>query len=376
MSELRHLVKLVLVSAVVVLFLVLAGASWWASNVLRDELLVPRHAAVVPDLDVLAVGSGRVVLSRSDLSATDGIFGLAGSMAYGQVSTVASAGEDRVERSLRDLDGAFVAGDRVAIDEYAFFGDPFEAHGMTFEEVVVRADAGFFPAWLVPNRGNTWAIFVHGRGVDERRQILRTLPVLRESGLSVLAITYSNDENAPASPSGLRSWGLAEWRDVEAAMEFATTQGAERFVLIGHSLGAEIVATVLHESDMVGLIDSVVLDSPVLSLEAVAEQALQARNVPALLRPLAKSLTALRYDVDWRRLDQVSRADEFDVPILIFHGTQDDFAPFEISQQMAEALPDLVTLEAVDSGHLFPWNRDPTRYEDVLLRFLAAHAAS
>ncbi|NNF63862.1 MAG: alpha/beta fold hydrolase [Acidimicrobiia bacterium] len=372
MSKLRQVGQPVLVVLIVLSLLVAVGGGWWASNVLRDELLVPHAAPVVPDLDVLAVGSGRVVLSRTDLSETEGIWGLASPTAYGQVSTVASVTDDRVERILREFDGEFVAGDRVAMDAYAFAGDPLEAHGVAFEDVVVSGDVGFFPAWLVPGRSTTWVIFVHGKGVDERRQVLRSLPALRETGMPILAATYRNDDNAPRSESGFRSWGLSEWRDIEAAMDFGLLQGAEDFVLIGHSGGAEIISTLLHESEKVGLVRSVVFDSPVLSLETVADEIFERRNVPSVFRSFAKRLVSLRFNIDWARLDQVERAAEFDVPILIFHGTEDEIAPIEVSEAMAAAIPDLVTLEQTDTGHLYSWNRDPVRYEEVLLRFLAA----
>lgn len=375
MSKLREVGQLVFVVLVVMSLLVVLGGGWWASNVVRDELLVPHAAPVVPDLEVLAVGSGRVVLSRTELSETDGIWGLAAPSAYGQVSTVASVTDDRVERILREFDGEFVAGDRVAMDEYAFAGDPLEAHGIAFEDVVVSGDLGFFPAWLVPGRSPTWVIFVHGRGVDERRQVLRTLPALRETGMPILATTYRDDLNAPKSESGFRTWGLSEWRDIEAAMDFGVLQGAEDFVLIGHSAAAEIISTLLHESEKVGLVRAVVLDAPVLSLETVADRVFERRNVPSLFRSFAKRLVSLRFDIDWRRLDQVERAAEFDVPMLIFHGTDDEIVPYEDSEAMAAALPELVTLELTDTGHLFSWNRDPVRYEEVLLRFLASATA-
>ena len=158
-------------------------------------------------------------------------------------------------------------------------------------------------------------------------------------------------------------------------MDFGVLQGAEDFVLIGHSAAAEIISTLLHESEKVGLVRAVVLDAPVLSLETVADRVFERRNVPSLFRSFAKRLVSLRFDIDWRRLDQVERAAEFDVPMLIFHGTDDEIVPYEDSESMAAALPALVTLELTDTGHLFSWNRDPARYEEVLLRFLAAATA-
>ena len=58
--------------------------------------------------------------------------------------------------------------------------------------------------------------------------------------------------------------------------------------------------------------------------------------------------------------------------MLILHGSADAEAPIEPSVELAEARPDLVTLETFDGvGHLCPWNADRRRYVEVVSAFLA-----
>ncbi|MBT8213299.1 MAG: lysophospholipase, partial [Acidimicrobiia bacterium] len=71
-------------------------------------------------------------------------------------------------------------------------------------------------------------------------------------------------------------------------------------------------------------------------------------------------------------LDQVERADEFDVPILLLHGSDDATVPVESADQFAEARPDIVRYQRFDGvDHVLLWNADPARYEAAVMGFLA-----
>ena len=60
------------------------------------------------------------------------------------------------------------------------------------------------------------------------------------------------------------------------------------------------------------------------------------------------------------------------MPILLFHGVEDDVVPIEGSDEFAEELPNRVTYYRVPkAGHTQSWNVDPRLYEARLSRFLA-----
>ena len=82
------------------------------------------------------------------------------------------------------------------MDSSAFPLDPMEAFGLPFEDAPFSSPLGDFDAWFVNGSSNTWVIFVHGRG-NNRREALRMLPTVLDSGHPSLLITYRNDEDAP-----------------------------------------------------------------------------------------------------------------------------------------------------------------------------------
>ena len=314
-------------------------------------------------------------MPRTAQTEQEGIWGLAGRQAYGQLLTIVALDEERVERGYLALEGDFAVGDRVHIDQYAYSGDPATALAITFDDVRVVGQLGSYPAWFVDGDRDLWVISVHGRGVDERRQVLRVLPMLVAEEVPVLAASYRNDRGAPGSPSGLRSWGPEEWPDLEAAIQFAVEEGAEEVVILAYGFGAEIVSVFLHESDLLPIVRGVIFDSPVLDLEAAVDRYLSERGFPGLIASAATAITRLRYGVEWKDLDQVARAAQFDVPVLLMHGSSDEIAPLSTAEAFAAARPDLVTLEVFPgAGHELLWNADRNRYERLVREFLGPPA--
>jgi pimeloyl-ACP methyl ester carboxylesterase len=350
-------------------------AMWIFSSILARDLLTPATAEIEFDLEVATVRSGSISLTRTPLTELDGVWGLQSEDAYGQVTAVIEVRDDVVERAFRPIAGEFREGDRVRFEEYAFAGTPVEAHGIGFEIVPVAGELGVLPAWRVDGVRTTWVIVIHGEG-EGRGQGLRILPALQEQGYPVLMMTYRNDVEASPAADGRFSWGREEWRDVEDAVTYVRLLGAEEIVLYGHAMGGEIAAMFLHESELVGDVVGVVLDSPVLDLEAVVDAMAVDRGIPGFVASGAKALVTLRFDVDWRELDQIERAAEFDVPILLLHGEADERAPVSVSDAFAAARPDIVTYERFAGvGHGFSWNADPIRYEAAVADFLTGVSA-
>ena len=95
--------------------------------------------------------------------------------------------------------------------------------------------------------------------------------------------------------------------------------------------------------------------------------------VPGSLTVVAMFIADLRWDVGWSDIDYVDRADELlDIPMLVFHGVEDDRVPIEVSQRFRDQNPDLIELHEVPSaGHVTSWNVDPAAYERTLTGFLA-----
>ena len=141
------------------------------------------------------------------------------------------------------------------------------------------------------------------------------------------------------------------------------------YFLVGHDLGAEVVSMFLHESDRVGNVLGVVFDSPALDLEGTMDYG--SGPVARFVGELGQQLARIRFGMEWSELDQIARADQFDVPILALHGAQDEVSPIEITEAFAAARPDLVKfLRFEQGGHGDLWNVDSARYESAVMSFI------
>jgi uncharacterized protein len=224
-------------------------------------------------------------------------------------------------------------------------------------------------------------VFVHGK-CGSRTDGLRALGPAVDAGLPSLLISYRNDEGAPADPSGEYRYGDTEWRDLEAAVEYAVDGGAEHVVLFGASMGGGIVAAFLERSDRADVVAGIVLDAPMLDLDATVDHGAAQRELPVVgalpdgLTSVAEWIAGRRFDLDWAAVDHLP-GDWLEVPALVFHGTDDDLVPISITDEFAAGRPDLVQAVRVeDAGHVRSWNVDPRGYERRESAFLACVTAA
>ncbi|MDO8336690.1 MAG: alpha/beta fold hydrolase [Microcella sp.] len=258
--------------------------------------------------------------------------------------------------------------------------------GVAAAETSIRTPVGDAPAWFVPatdvgsGAGEDWIIHVHGRGAS-RAEGLRAVPLARALGWASLLISYRNDGDAPASTDGRYALGAAEWRDLEAAVAHARDAGARRIVVMGWSMGGAIALQLLVRSDLAGLVHGVVLDSPVIDWRTVLRFHAGLSGLPRsvgevamglLGTPAVTPLVGSAEPIDLAALDLVARADELTVPVLVLHSDDDGYVPIDASLALADARPDLVTLERfARARHTRLWNLDPERWEGVIRGWLS-----
>jgi alpha-beta hydrolase superfamily lysophospholipase len=271
-----------------------------------------------------------------------------------------------------------VTGLRSRIKRHTFEGDPWRAFGLAFEEIGVPTPLGPMPAWLTPatpgGSARPWAVVVHGRG-GTRAGMLRLVPALHDLGITSLVISYRNDPGAPRGPDGLFHLGDTEWLDLEAAVHEARSRGAGDIIAFGDSMGGAIVMQFLERSPLSGAVKAVVLDSPVLDWAPVLAHAGRQLRLPPIVLSLAKLVVALRTGLRWERLNQLSRAAELSVPVLIVHGDADETVPVVTSAAYAAARPDLVTyLPVPGAGHVEGWTSDRDGYGEALRTFVVRFA--
>jgi alpha-beta hydrolase superfamily lysophospholipase len=349
------------------------AVTWHFSSI----VLVPDHHDWPLEVTVEDVKPGRITLSRGHNSEQPGVYGLDWQTGHAIVGRVLSEGDGTVTRRLSNVRGYLVPGIHVGLDSHVYSGDPGQALGLPFRTVGVPDPLGPMPAWLVPtapgaplaNR-KTWAIVVHGHN-DNRQNDLRITPALRRAGLASLLISYRNDLGAPASPDGMYHMGETEWIDLQAAVRYALAQGAQRVVLIGYSMGGALVAQFMERSHLSWDVAALVLDAPVLDWRSLIEYNAEQIGLPGFLGIPVEWTIDARANPDWDSLDALEHPEDFHLPILLFHSTEDELVPISTSDDFAAELSRWVTYYRVPIvGHTESWNLNPHLYDRRLKQFL------
>ena len=387
-AEKRRRWRFVAYVVLAVLILLHLGGGFYFADQLRLDALVPETGEPDPDIAVTEVGAGTIGLRAvegddSDLTAA-GVVGIDWGTGYGQLGEVVSeAADGGVVRAMTRTDGEPpTVGMLADLEGAAFPGDPDRAFGLIYTEVQFNSPLGAMNAWEVPASSSLWVIHVHGLGAP-RSEALRAVRSISEAGHPQLVINYRNDPGEPADPSGYYRYGESEWEDVAGAVAYAVERGAEKVVLSGFSTGAAHILSYLYRSPDSHVV-AAVFDSPNIDFESTVNLGASQRRLPLIPLPLpgtliwtAKRLSSIRFGIDWTATDYVRRAELLRVPVLVFHGTDDDTVPLASSQEFFEARPDLVRLVIVPgAGHVRSWNISPEAYERRLTEFLTEFAPS
>jgi uncharacterized protein len=344
------------------------AVSWYFSS----AVLVPDRSNLPTDATVEGLAPGRIVLSRSAATQRPGVYGLLWQGGHAIAGEVVKSDAGSVTRRLRAMQGYLLRpGMKVALDATTFAGDPRQSLGLPFENVSIPDELGPMPAWLIPARSRTWAIVVHGIN-DNQQAGLRIAPTLHRAGLPSLLISYREDLGAPPNPDGFHHMGLTEWRDLQAAARYALAHGAHRLVLVGYSMGGAIVTQFMERSALTPRVAALVLDAPVLDWKATLEFNAEQMSLPGFLATPVEWAIGARIDADWSSLDALDHPEDFHLPVLLFHGTEDSVVPIATSDEFAAELPRWITYYRVPKAeHTESWNVDPRLYERRLTEFLS-----
>jgi len=364
----RH-VRALVAAGVALLFIALAVGAL-VSRHFSSAVVVPDHSPWSEKVDVEAVSRHRIELKRSEATERPGYYGLVWQAGHAIVGPILSEGSDTVTRRLRDVRGYLEPGTDAGFDSSVYSGNPRESRDLHFRPVDVPDELGPMPAWLIPGTRRTWAIVVHGINGD-REVGLRIAPALHRAGLPQLLISYRDDLGAPSSPDGLHHMGETEWHDVAATTRYAIGHGAKRVVLIGYSMGGALVAQLMEHSPLAGKVVALVLDAPALDWKAILEFNAERMGLAGFSALPVEWAIDARINPDWSNLNALAHPEDFHLPILLFHGTEDKVIPIATSKEFADELHRWVTFYAVPkAGHTQSWNVDPSLYERRLENFL------
>lgn len=380
-------VSLVIVASLLAIFYLVGGFIF--SDMIRTDALLPEPSTHDNGVYVVSLDADEITLTSTEEredTTRPGLAGLYWPGGYGLLGEIVDVTGLEVARRFEVVDGSappvcdrdLATCDQVDIESFTYQTDPSDV-GLEFRDVIIQAPIGDLRAWQVDSGdGRAWVIHTHGWRAA-RREALRTLPTYHEAGFTSLVIDYRNDEGAPADTSGFYRFGRTEWEDVEAAVSYVMDHGAETIVLHGYSTGSALNLSFLEKSSLAGVVDAEVHDSPNIDMAETVRHGASQRSIPGTPIPIPGSLTAvamfmadLRWDVGWEEIDYVSRAGEtVDIPMLVFHGIEDDRVPIDVSRRFRDAAPDWVELiEVEEAGHVTSWNVDREAYEEALRSFL------
>jgi uncharacterized protein len=332
-----------------------------------------------PGVDLPATS---VTLNRTPDSVLPGEYSLwfSGDTGHARLGPVLSTTSSSVTRRVLGVDfGDLAAARKGRLSGWVHLG-PWGL-GLPYEDVAVPTPLGDAPAWFVPAPlpSTRWVIQVHGRAV-RRQEGLRVVPVFRNAGYHSLLISYRNDGDAPADPSGRYGLGDTEWEDLDAAIRYAVERGAESVVLMGWSMGGAIALQTALRSRHADVVAGLVLESPVIDWADVLAFQGAARRLPPRLARWAMRLMGVRWGgritglgaaIDFPRLDLVARAGELALPILLLHSDDDGYVPITGSRELAALRPDIVTfVPYAHARHTKLWNYDPDRVERSITDWL------
>ena len=392
---------------IILIFIILGGAGWFFSGVTYEvglnpefentaEVGVAEDRVIIEDLSEKTI-SLNVQEEMWGVMLEDGIYGVLGENGSAVVSSILSLEGDIITREILQINGELKIGERVSSSsllkiengKYSILGTndyegidesgkytPKSVSDTDYEYIEYESDLGMFPAYLTSEGETGVVIFVHGfRGAFERdfTAMLRA-PDFENLGYRSMIISYRNDANAPKDPSGLYQYGVTEWIDLDNAIKYVEQNiNPDRIVLWGTSGGGGPVTSWLQNNPDSDRVDGIIFEAPVISFWESVEVNGKARYpfIPELFFPYIKLFTEIRYGVDFDTMDFRDALVKSEVPVLLFHGDDDEWVPVDMSDYIAEnRRTNFTYIRMSNVGHVTSWNADPVRYIFEIEKFL------
>ena len=388
------------------LLLVLAGGGWYFSGLIYEGGLNPEF----PDTDDIGTAEDRILVSSIDENTLTlnveeelwgvlmekGVYGVRGQNGDAVVGKIISSENNIVKRELLKLSGTLVSGDKVngtnlvTIDEFGSYKilgtsswsgqasegvyTPESVSNLDYEIISYTSDLGEFPSYLTTEGDKGIVIFIHGFRGDYSREVFALMRSgdLNDLGYRSMIISYRNDRGVPKDPSGIYQYGTTEWRDIDGAIDEALKY-TDNVILFGTSGGGGPISSWLQNVGDRNKVSGIIYEAPVISFWESVEVNGAARFpwLPSQLFSYFKIVTELRYGVDFSAMDFREAVIESEIPVLLFHGDDDEWVPVEMSDYIASMRTTNLTYVRYENvGHVTSWNADPARYVSELSTFL------
>ena len=240
-----------------------------------------------------------------------------------------------------------------------------------FEEVRIVANdgSGLFGRYYHRAEGAPLDIMFHGYKSGPLHDFSGGAPAALDIGHNVLLV----DQRGHGGSSGKTiAFGIKERHDCLDWISYAEKRfGKEvRITLVGISMGAATVISAA-ELPLPPSVRGIIADCPYSSAEKIIRKTAKELGFPErLVFPFIRLGGFLFGGFDIKGRTPLDAARRATLPLLLIHGTDDDFVPCEMSRELASAWGGYVRLELFEgAGHGHSYLVDTERYLAALREF-------
>lgn len=246
-----------------------------------------------------------------------------------------------------------------------------EFENASYEDVTITSDDGLKLAgrYYHVADGAPLEIQCHGYKGNATRDFCGNWKIAREAGRNVLLI----DERCHGKSEGHTiTFGILERKDVMNWIQYAIQRfGNVPIMLSGVSMGA---ATVLMVSGMElpENVKAVIADCPYDAPANIIKKVLgKDMGMPVgIVYPLIRLGGMLYGKFNLEASSPVESVKQSKVPILLIHGDDDRFVPYEMSCNIHAAAPDKIEFHTIHgAGHALNYVTAPEEYKEIVYAF-------
>lgn len=247
-----------------------------------------------------------------------------------------------------------------------------EVRKIPYDEVFIRSDDGLRlrGRYYHTRDGAPLVICFHGYRGNPVRDFSGGTKDYLDFGCNLLVI----EQRAHMSSEGHTiTYGVKERYDCLRWTEYARDRFGQDcpIVIAGISMGA---ATVLMASELnlPENVRGIIADAPFTSPDAIIAKVLVDMKFPVpLVMPFIRLVARLFCGFRLMDADASEAVKNAKVPILLIHGDEDHFVPYDMGRQIAEANPSLIRFQTFSgAGHGLSYLVDTPRYKALVREFL------
>jgi dipeptidyl aminopeptidase/acylaminoacyl peptidase len=278
--------------------------------------------------------------------------------------------ESKYMEGRRDFTPSYFKGE-YDYEEINIYVTPYLMDSYENVEFTSRGDNVRISGWFVPASTPSDAVVIvtHGGDVCRRNtSVLLPAGMLANNGFNVLLIDLRN--HGASEVVGKRyTVGAEEYKDVLGAFDWLVSQGysSEKIGLMGVSMGA---ATSLNAFGAETNIGAIWADSSFADIPALLDDQLMMNGLPAFMKSAV--LTVAKLDgYDLNKVSPIkSVQNHAKRPIMIIHGTQDEWISVAAAQPLYQAAGENAELWIIDgTRHVEAMFIYPEEYQARMVAF-------